>query len=209
MMSNSLDWFKYYTSTLSGIAFKRMKKSKIEGFTDLRDKLEATWTEFLTMAAIVNDEGYLSPNLKIPYCDEDLADYLERDVKEITICLAWFKKQGMMDKNEYGWYIVNWEKYQKRLTDEEKAESHRIAQQKYRERLKGSMADGDSGDNHGDNVTVTSQRVDKDVDVDVDVDKNTNNENQLEESKGDGSPADISDKDIEEATEIAKREWGK
>lgn len=204
-MSNSLDWFKYYTSTLSGIAFKRMKKSKIEGFTDLRDKLEATWTEFLSMAAIANQQKYLSPNPNHPYSEQDIADYLERDAKEITICLQWFKDQNMMDKDDCGWFIVNWEKYQKRLSDEDAKEQNRIRQQRFRDVHKQIEEKS--------NVTsvthnVTSQRVDKDVDVDVDVDKNTNNENQLEESKGD-SPSDKQfQKDLNETMEIAKEMWG-
>lgn len=136
-MARSLDWFKYYTSTLTGIGFKRMKRAKIDGFADLRDKLEATWVEFLAMAAIANNGQYISPNIERPYSEQDIADYLEREPNEVLVCLQWFKGQGMMGKDERGWFIVNWEIYQNSLTTDEKKEAHRLAQARYLENLKG------------------------------------------------------------------------
>ena len=167
-MAHSLDWFKYYTSTLTGIGFKRMKKAKIDGFADLRDKLEAAWVEFLTMAAIANNGQYVSPNIDSPYTEQDIADYLEREPNEIDVCLKWFKSQGMMDEDAHGWFIVNWDIYQKQLSADDIKEQNRIRQQRYRDNHKQIESDSNAS-----NVThnVTSHRLDKEVDVDVDKDK--------------------------------------
>jgi hypothetical protein len=163
-MAHSLEWFKCYTSTITGIAFKRMKKAKIDGLQDPRDALEAIWIELLGMAAIANHGKYISPDLENPYTEQDISDYLERDKRYVTLCVTWLCDNGMVGRDSNGYFIVNWCKYQSRKSQDDIRENNRLRQKNFRDKHKRS------------NPSVTlrnapSRSVTSQIDVDVDIER--------------------------------------
>ena len=57
-MNNEVKWIKLKVGMFDGTSFKKIKRAKIDGVADFRDKLTAVWFELLDLGAKVNNEGY-------------------------------------------------------------------------------------------------------------------------------------------------------
>lgn len=130
-MKEELKWIRLKVGFYNGLSFKKMKRAKVDGIADLRDKLEAMWWELVSLAGASNDHGIL------PYGNpEDLALELDRGNEETSICLEWFIKNGMVEKAGESYAIKNWGVYQDTAKIEMQREATRLRVAQYRERKK-------------------------------------------------------------------------
>lgn len=177
-MSNNVNWFKVKVGMFDGNSFKRIKRAKIEGVTNFRDKLTAVWFELLDLAAQINNDGYLF-NDEIAYSNfEDIAIMLDRSEDEIKLCISWFLKNNMMDvfvqNDENVYMLTNWYKYQNTSGLEKIREQNRIRQRKFRERQKQKMLENKpkkTGSNVTHNVSNDFPLIDIDIEEELDIDK--------------------------------------
>ena len=109
---NEVKWIKINVDFLDGFSFKSMRKAKVDGVADLRDKLESVWFELLALAGRINNGGNVISS-EIPYKSfDDIATMLERTEKEIELCMDFYLKQGMITFINDCYQLSNWSKYQ-------------------------------------------------------------------------------------------------
>jgi predicted phage replisome organizer len=148
-MAQDVQWIKFKVGTFDGNSFKRIKRAKIEGIMNFRDKLTAVWFELLDLGGKVNNDGFLI-NDEIAFISfEDIAIALDREEKEIEMCINWFTQNNMMEIINDIYLISNWTKYQNNDGLEKIREQNRLRQQNYRERNKQLALE------NNDNVSVT------------------------------------------------------
>lgn len=127
-MSEDVKWIKINTKFLDGASFKFMKKAKIDGIADFRDKLEAVWFELLGLAGQINQEGKIISS-EIPYKSyEDISIMFDRNEKEIELCMNWYINKNMIEIIDDCYYLTNWCKYQSIDGLEKIREQNRIRQ---------------------------------------------------------------------------------
>lgn len=129
-------WIKFSTDTFDGMSFKRIKRARIEGVGDFRDKLTAVWFELLALAGKFNNGGFITDHEMAFYNYEDIAIAIDRNVAEVQLCIEWFTKNSMIEIVDNLFLLSNWEKYQNTEGLEKIREQNRIRQQKYRENQK-------------------------------------------------------------------------
>lgn len=179
-MSNKVNWFKVKVGMFDGNSFKRIKRAKIEGVTNLRDKLTAVWFELLDLAAQINNDGYLF-NDEIAYSNfEDIAIMLDRSEEEIKLCINWFVNNEMIDvfnqDNKNVFMLSNWYKYQNTSGLERIREQNRVRQRRFRERQKRILLENNV-EKKGSNVTHNVSNdfplidIEEELDIDKDIDK--------------------------------------
>ena len=128
------------------------------------DALLLVWIKLLTLAGKTNDGGYIYINDNMPYTDEMLSIIMNKPLNVIQLALSTFNKLGMIETDEKGIYLINFEKYQSLDRMQEIREYNRLAQQKHRQKLKCQKK------------SMTSQSCqDIDIDIDKDIDKNNIN----------------------------------
>ena len=133
------------------------------------DALLLVWIKLLTLAGKTNDGGYIYINDNMPYTDEMLSIIMNKPLNVIQLALSTFNKLGMIETDEKGIYLINFEKYQSLDRMQEIREYNRLAQQKHRQKLKCQKK------------SMTSQFCqDIDIDKDIDIDNiNKINNNEL------------------------------
>lgn len=152
-MADNVQWIKFKVGTFDGMSFKRIKKAKIEGVADFRDKLTAVWFELLDLAGKINNEGFLI-NDEIAFSSyEEIAIALDRSEQEIKLCIEWYKANNMIDIVDDVLLISNWSKYQNSEGLNKIRETNRLRQQRFREKQKQVLLE--TKDVNDDNVTVT------------------------------------------------------
>lgn len=152
-MNDNVKWIRIKVGMFDGHSFKRVKKAKIDGVVDFRDKLTAVWFELLDLGGKVNNSGFLI-NDEIAFRNyEDIAIALDRTEKEITMCIEWYIENNMMEIVDNILLISNWSKYQNEDGLEKLRLQNAERQRKFRENQKQKLLELQQEENS--NVTVT------------------------------------------------------
>ena len=131
-----VQWIRFVVGMFDGNSFKRIKRAKIGGVS-YRDKLTAVWFELLDLAGKSNSHGYLIDNNEIPYRSfEDIATMLDREEKEIELCMQFFINERMVEIIDDVYCLTNFMKYQNQDGLEKIREQNRLRKQKQREKLR-------------------------------------------------------------------------
>ena len=135
-MADNVQWIKLKVGMFDGNSFKKIKRAKIGGVS-YRDKLTSVWFELLDLAGKSNSNGCLIDNNEIPYHSfEEIAIMLDRDEKEIELCMKFFLNEKMVEIIEDMYCLTNFVKYQNQEGLERIREQKRLAQAKWRDRKK-------------------------------------------------------------------------
>lgn len=135
-MAENVQWIRLKVGMFDGNSFKKIKRAKIGGVS-YRDKLTAVWFELLDLAGKSNANGYLIDNNEIPYQTfEDIATMLDREEKEIELCMQFFINERMVEIVDDIYCLTNFIMYQNQEGLEKIREQKRIAQARWRERKK-------------------------------------------------------------------------
>lgn len=161
-----VQWIKLIVGMFDGDSFKRIKRASIGGVR-YRDKLTAVWFELLDLAGKSNADGCLINNNEIPYRSfEDIAIMLDREEKEIELCMQYFINERMVEIIDDVYCLTNFVRYQNKEGLEKIREQNRLRKQKQRERQR---LLGASRDSH---VTVAECH---DTDVEEEKEQRTKN----------------------------------
>lgn len=107
-----VQWIKLKVGMFDGNSFKKIKRAKIGGVS-YRDKLTAVWFELLDLAGKSNANGYLIDNNEIPYHSfEDIATMLDREEKEIELCMQFFINEKMVEIIDDIYCLTNFVRFQ-------------------------------------------------------------------------------------------------
>ena len=107
-----VQWIKLKVGMFDGNSFKKIKRAKIGGVS-YRDKLTAVWFELLDLAGKSNANGYLIDNNEIPYRSfEDIAIMLDREEKEIELCMQYFINERMVEIIDDVYCLTNFVRFQ-------------------------------------------------------------------------------------------------
>lgn len=157
-----VQWIKLIVGMFDGNSFKKIKRAKIGGVS-YRDKLTAVWFELLDLAGKSNANGYLIDNNEIPYRSfEDIAIMLDRDEKEIELCMQFFINERMVEIIDDVYCLSNFMRFQNKEGLDKIREQNRLRQAKYRDKQKLLASNVTS------NVTVT---VSNDIELDKELEK--------------------------------------
>lgn len=157
MAETEVKWLKMKVGMFDGNSFKKIKRAKIGGVS-YRDKLTAVWFELLDLAGKSNCNGLLVDNNEIPYeTYEDIAVMLDREEKEIELCMQFFISEQMVEVVNKIYCITKFVEYQNTDGLEKIKEQKRLAQQRWRERKKLGLI--------GQNVDKNNLLVDTTVDT--------------------------------------------
>ena len=135
------------------------------------DALLLVWIKLILLAGKTNEGGYIYINDNMPYTEEMLSVIINKPLTIIRLALDTFTSLGMIESDEKGIYLVNFEKHQSLDKMQEIREYNRLAQQRHREKIKCQK------------MSLTSQQsnetdIDKEEDKDIDIKK----ENRKEKS---------------------------
>lgn len=156
-MADNVQWIRLKVGMFDGNSFKRIKRAKIGGVS-YRDKLTAVWFELLDLAGKSNANGYLIDNNEIPYHSfEDIAVMLDRDEKEIELCMGFFIAEKMVEIIDDTYLLTNFMQYQNQAGLEKIREQNRERQARFREKKRqealGCGEANNAENNSTDNVT--------------------------------------------------------
>lgn len=133
-MADNVQWIRLKVGMFDGNSFKKIKRAKIGGVS-YRDKLTAVWFELLDLAGKSNANGYLIDNNEIPYHSfEDIAVMLDREEKEIELCMGFFITEKMVEIVDDMYCLTNFMQYQNQEGLEKIREQKRLRQARWRER---------------------------------------------------------------------------
>lgn len=133
-MAENVQWIRLKVGMFDGNSFKKIKRAKIGGVA-FRDKLTAVWFELLDLAGKSNANGYLIDNNEIPYQTfEDIAIMLDREEKEIELCMQFFINEKMVEIVDDIFCLTNFMQYQNQEGLDKIREQKRIRQARWRER---------------------------------------------------------------------------
>ena len=138
-MADDVKWIRFKVGTFDGMSFKRIKKAKIDGIVNLRDKLTAVWFELLDLSGKVNNQGFLVNDELAFRSFEDIAIVLDRTPEEIETCIKWFVNEKMMEITNDIFMISNWSKYQNIDGLEKIQLQNRERQRKFRETKRNNL----------------------------------------------------------------------
>lgn len=135
-MAENVQWIRLKVGMFDGNSFKKVKRAKIGGVL-FRDKLTAVWFELLDLAGKSNANGCLIDTNEIPYQSfDDIAIMLDRDEKEIELCMQFFINEKMVEIIDDIFCLTNFMQYQNQDGLEKIREQKRKSQAKWRERKK-------------------------------------------------------------------------
>lgn len=137
------------------------------------DSLLIVWIKLITLAGKTNNGGYIYINENMPYTDEMLSTIMGKPLNIIQLALGTFTRLGMIEVDEKGIYLINFEKYQSLDKMQEIREYNRLAQQKHRAKLKSQKLSMTSQDCQGTDI-------DKDIDIDKEYINKINKEEKVE-----------------------------
>ena len=137
------------------------------------DSLLIVWIKLITLAGKTNNGGYVYINENMAYTDEMLATIMNKPTNIIHLALSTFTKLGMIENDEKGIYLVNFEKHQSLEKMEKIKEQTRLRVAKYRAKLK-------ENNDVTQNVTQSNAiDIDKDIDKDIDIEKEIYKEKEI------------------------------
>ena len=170
---------------LDGASFKFMRRAKVDGVADLRDKLESIWFELLGLAGKINNNGKFY-NEEIAYNNfDDMAIMLDRTPEELEICMKFYLAHKMVTIIDNCYSLTNWSKYQNVKGLEEIRERNRKRVAKFREKNNTKSICNVTGNVTETlrSITVTPLDIDIDKDIYIDKDKEYKRENNIKEKK--------------------------
>ena len=172
-----VQWIKLIVGMFDGNSFKKIKRAKIGGVS-YRDKLTAVWFELLDLAGKCNANGYLIDNNEIPYRSfEDIAIMLDRDEKEIELCMGYFVNERMVEIIDDVYCLTNFVRFQNKEGLDKIREQNRLRQAKYKKKQK--LLAG----NVTANVTVTeSNGTELDIELEQEKDKEITTTTTIEDA---------------------------
>ena len=124
------------------------------------DAILVIWIRLLVLAGKCNAGGYIYLTEKIPYTEDMLSHKFRKPQNIVKLALETFKNLGMMDFDENGIFLCNWDKHQN-IEGMEKIKEQTAARVA-RHRTKRKLIPGD-----GENVTHVTQDVTQDVTLHV------------------------------------------
>lgn len=135
-MADNVQWIKFKVGMFDGESFKRIKRAKIGGVT-YRDKLTSVWFELMDLAGKSNKNGYLVDANDLPYRTyEDIAIMIDREDKEVELCMQFFVNENMIEIIDDIYCLTNFLKYQSEEGLAKIREQARIRQANWKERKK-------------------------------------------------------------------------
>jgi predicted phage replisome organizer len=135
-MAENVQWIRLKVGMFDGNSFKKIKRAKIGGVA-FRDKLTAVWFELLDLAGKSNANGYLVDSNEIPYNSfDDIAIMLDREEKEIELCMQFFINEKMVEIVDDIFCLTNFMQYQNQDGLDRIREQRRLSQAKWRDRKK-------------------------------------------------------------------------
>ncbi len=124
---SDIKWIKITTNM-----FDDEKIRIIESFPDA-DAILVIWIKLLVQAGRTNANGYIFLNENIPYTEEMIATIFNRPLNTVRLALETFRKFGMIEWEQNGIVINNWEKHQNVEGMEKIREQNRLRVRKHRE----------------------------------------------------------------------------
>ncbi len=175
-------WIKITTSM-----FDDEKIKLIEALPEA-DTILIIWIKLLCLAGKTNASGYIFLAERLPYTEEMLATILSRPLNVVRLALTTFERFGMIEINQQGIYLLNWQKHQSIDKLEQIREQNRLRQAAGRQRKRLPAGDGTSNmsrDGHDmsrnmsrdSHVTVTLCHA---LDIEIDKDKEIDKERDLD-----------------------------
>ena len=129
-------WIKLKVGMFDGMSFKKIKRAKIGG-ESFRDKLTAVWFELMDFAGQCNHNGAFIDTREIPFYEmSDLAAMIDREEKELELCMSFYIKEGMISIVDDVYMLSNWSAYQNTEGLDKIREQNRIRQAKYKQKQK-------------------------------------------------------------------------
>ena len=126
------------------------------------DALLIVWVKLILLAGKTNEGGYIYISENMPYTDEMLSVVVNKPLNIIRLAIETFTRLGMIENDEKGIYLVNFEKHQSLEKMEKIREQTRLRVAKHRAKLK---------ENNNVTLQVTqSNAIDKDIDKEEDKD---------------------------------------
>lgn len=120
-------WIKLRVGMFDGMSFKKIKRQ------DMRDKLTAVWFELMDFAGRCNHNGAFISR-EIPFYElSDIATMIDRDESDLSVCMEFFIKEGMVSVVDDVYMLSNWSDYQNVDGLEKIKQQNRERQAKYRE----------------------------------------------------------------------------
>ena len=131
------------------------------------DALLIVWVKLILLAGKTNEGGYIYISENMPYTEEMLSVVVNKPLTIIRLAIETFTRLGMIENDEKGIYLVNFEKHQSLDKLEQIREQTRLRVAKHRAKLK---------ENNNVTLQVTqSNAIDKDIDRDRDIDNKKEN----------------------------------
>ena len=127
---SDVKWIKITTNM-----FDDEKIRLIESMPDA-DAVLVIWVKLLVQTGRTNANGYIFLNENIPYTDEMLATIFNRPLNTVRLALQTFKRFGMIEMDENGIRVINWDKHQNIEGLEKIREQTRQRVAKHREQKK-------------------------------------------------------------------------
>lgn len=125
------------------------------------DSLLYIWIRLILLAGKTNDGGYVYISESMAYTDEMLSIIFNKPLPIVRLAIDTFTSLGMIESDEKGIFLINFEKHQSLDKLQEIREYNRLAQRKHREKIRCQK------------LSLTSQDcqdtdIDKDKDIDID-----------------------------------------
>lgn len=115
--------------------FDDEKIKLIETLPD-KDTILIIWVKLLAQAGKTNASGYIYLNEKMPYTEEMLSTIFNRPLNTVRLALETFVRFGLIEVNDTGIFIENWEKHQNIDGMDKIKEQNRLRKQKQRDKQK-------------------------------------------------------------------------
>jgi predicted phage replisome organizer len=116
------------------------------------DTILIIWVKLLCLAGKTNASGYIYLAERMPYSDEMLATLLCRPINTVRLALTTFERFRMIEINQEGIYLLNWQKHQSIDKLEQIREQNKLRQAAARQR---KMLPAGNGTSNASRVTVT------------------------------------------------------
>lgn len=150
------------------------------------DSLLVVWVRLITLAGKINDGGHIYISEDVPYTDEMLSVIMNKPITIIRLALETFNKLKMIDRDEKGIYLVNFDKHQSLEKLEKLKEQNRKRVAKYREKhkLPAPENNDESECNALRNVSCNGDVMQCNaLDIDIDIDIDNKKERNIKERK--------------------------
>ena len=131
------------------------------------DSILLIWIRLLTLAGKCNAGGYILLTENIPYTEDMLAHKFRKPASTVKLALETFRKLCMLETDEMGLFLPNWEKHQniEGLEKIREQTAHRVSRYRQKQR---ELQECNVTCNVTSNVTVTPSNA---TDLDIDLDK--------------------------------------